>query len=460
MPARALLRVTADGRVDWNQLFAHATERNTLLAALNDGATLRDVRWTWLDDRGACRVIRGHVAPLGPGGVASRGSVIVFEDITELTAIEERVAQSRYFDLASQIAGGMAHDFNNLLTIIRVSVAALEGEAATPRQELGVIDEAVEQGSRLTRRLLSICRRDVHAAVVQPVVPLLHDVLALARTTARPNVHVACEASPASATAAIDHDAVQLVLANLVANALDAVSETGHIRLSAREQRDDDGRRWIILGVHDDGRGMSADVLARATDPFFTTKTAPLGAGLGLSVAREIMQRHEGRLQIESRLGHGTDVSLWFPIASVSETAHHVAAARPDNDGTRAAFDLLLVEDDDALRRATERLLRAQGHQVVSVHSVGAAREHLASAATAPQLIVSDVMMPDETGLDLVRDLRSRGCDIPVLLISGYPAEQIEDELAAGRGVAFLAKPWTTTDLEASMRHLVRAAST
>lgn len=450
--AQDLLRADAQAQVDWSALFVSADECEVLLETIAQGISLRNVRWGWNDRDGRTRLVRGHIAPIMNGSGARDGSVVIFEDITEFAALEAQVSRTQHLDLAGRLAGGMAHDFNNLLTIVLASTASLGRRPDIPRHEIEAIEDAANRGARLTRRLLSISRRDVHTPVVEPVGSLLRETAELVRRAVKPGIRLDVEPRPSGATAAIDRDALQQAMINLVMNAQDAMGDHGTIRLSVREQTDAAGGSWLAIGVHDDGPGMPAAVLARATEPFFSTKPSHLGTGLGLSIVSDTMQRHGGRLELVSQPGRGTDATLWLPVVAPAVPSATVSAA--DAPAAGSALELLLVEDEPALRDATERILRHLGHRVTSVEGVADALKWLEGGG-APDLIVSDIMMPDATGIDLLHTIRDRGRVTPVLLVSGFAVENIADELERDARVAFLPKPWTIKELQASMRALL-----
>lgn len=457
--ARALLRPDATGAVDWRAIFTSDIECSAFLAALATCSAMPNGTWSWLDAEGRTRRVRGHLAPLAGTPASPGGSVFLGEDVTELSLLEAQAARAQHLELASRLAGGMAHDFNNVLAIIGASAAALARHAAAPGPELEAIDAAAARGARLTRRLLAISQRNLHTPEVQPIGPLLEETVALVRGSIRPGIHLVLGDVPQDAAALMDGDAIELAIINIVMNAQDALGGTGVIRIAAEVRGGDDGRDWLVVSVHDNGPGMSPDILARATEPFFTTKPPHLGTGLGLSIVTDTMERHDGRLSLDSRTGDGTEVSLWLPLAPLPmATAVPADQARGEHEiEGPTELTVLVVEDEDVVRAATERALRREGYRVTGAASVADALQYLGEGAP-PDCIVSDVMMPGATGLDLLRTIRADGGDIPVVLVSGYPAEQLESELGHGRRVAFLAKPWTIEELRASIAGLLRPA--
>ena len=440
---------------DWRSRFADPADRAALDRSLAEGAARHDLRWPWQLPDGTARVVRAHLVPAG----GPEDAVLVLEDVTAREADAAVARRADKLDLASRLANGVAHDLNNLLTIVRASAAALRpvGDASA----IGAIDEATARGARLTRRLLAISGRDVHDPVLQPIASLLDDTADLMRRVLPPGIALKADRAT-TARLRVDRDAVEQALFNLIVNARDALGDAGTIRL-AIEMRRDGGRAWTLLTVTDDGPGMSAEVLARASEPFFTTKPAHLGTGLGLAIGRDTRARHAGRIVLTSAPGAGTRAELWFPtpseeldVATDAPSARRSTPTRthlPVIDGRH----LLLIEDEPLVRYATERILVSLGAQVRSVTSVEDALPWLAGGEPYVA-IVSDVTLPGASGLDLLRTLRAQGVRTPVLLVSGYSAETIERAIGADADAAFLGKPWDVETLEAKLVALISGA--
>jgi CheY-like chemotaxis protein len=248
-------------------------------------------------------------------------------------------------------------------------------------------------------------------------------------------------------TLRLDRDAIEQALLNLVLNARDAIPGEGTIRLTV-ETTDDGPRAGIAISCTDDGPGMPPDVLARATEPFFTTKGSDAGTGLGLSVVYSIMERHGGRLDLASAPGEGTRATLWFPLPTGEAMPAQVdrSAPVPAASAHSSAPRILLVEDEHPVRVATERALQRFGWRVASVSSAAEAERILAGDAVV-DLVVSDIMMPGGTGIDLLRAVRATGCTVPFLFVSGYQVDSLEGVLDADERAALLPKPWSAAEL-------------
>ncbi|HMS02782.1 MAG TPA: ATP-binding protein [Gemmatimonadaceae bacterium] len=459
----------------WEALFVEAEDRRAFERALALRLPLDSVRWRWHGPDGASRIVRAALVPMPAGGVArdgrtpsadetERGIVLLLDDITERESVEGQLLRAQKLDLVGRLTGGLAHDFNNLLTVVRASVSALGGAEASA--ELAAIDDAARRGARLTRRLLSISRRAVLSPAPQRLEPLLFDAVDLMRRVLPPRVRLETPAEVPDVVLALDHDAIQQALLNLVVNARDAMPGEGVIRITTDVRERDDGA-MLVLAVHDTGSGMAPDVLARASEPFFSTKASHQGTGLGLAIVHSTMQRHGGRLLLHSTPGAGTRAELWFPVVA------EPAAARPTSTDTRdldrerirrritpeatpvvpVGGRVLLVEDELEVRVATERALRRLGYEVVSVGSVSAALE-LVQADASIAAVLSDVMMPEATGFDLLRTLRDAGRTLPALFVSGFALESLDRVHTEDGRTAFLAKPWTVGTLAEALTAL------
>lgn len=370
---------------------------------------------------------------------------------------QEQLQTARQLDLVGRLASGLAHDFNNLLTVVRANVDALGGTEANA--ELAAIDDAALRGARLTRRLLSISRHEQVVLMPQPLAPLLRETEAMLRRVLPASVPLELPASVPATVLHLDRDAIQQALLNLVLNARDAVDDHGRLAIAVQERALPDGS-WVVIEVRDNGPGMSPEVLGHATEPFYTTKAAHQGTGLGLAIVQRSMEDHGGRLVIESAPGMGTTAALWFPLtpAGITTAARETLRLTPTPRAPQPAphdgpYRLLVVDDDPQVRRVTERSLQRLGHHVVSVSDIAAAKSHLESDAGV-QVIISDVMMPGGTGLDLVRDLRRNGNHTPVLLVSGFTLDTLAHDLEADATVARLAKPWDLPSLVAGIEQV------
>jgi len=365
---------------------------------------------------------------------------------------EEQLAHAQRLDALGQLTGGIAHDFNNLLTIISGNLQILDAEHGDVADAHELIDSAlraVDRGIHLTRKLLGFSRRRTltpRALRPQQVIRELGDMLT--RTLgARIQVHLSC----ASDVPPVHADAGELetALVNLSLNARDAMPDGGSLRITAREStapaEGDAGitERYVAFMVEDTGTGMTREVLDHALDPFFTTKEAGKGSGLGLSMVYGFVKQSGGRLRIESQPGQGTRIELLLPTATIGEEI----AETTDGDNRRGHARVLVVEDEPGVRKVAVRFLRSLGYDTLEASSASQAMELLHHDASI-QLLFSDVVLGSgHTGFELVRDARLLRPGLPALLASGYANASIGADEALHTGIQLLRKPYRLEQL-------------
>jgi two-component system, cell cycle sensor histidine kinase and response regulator CckA len=348
----------------------------------------------------------------------SAGTLMVLRDVTqrkqaELKAqeLQRQLLHSQKLEAVGFLAGGVAHDFNNLLTAV-AGYGSLAAKSADPMvrsmgQELITVQE---RGAALTRQLLSFARKEVP----QPRTTGLGKVVADTRPLLRHLLGERIELELATDDACpvfVDPGQVQQVLLNLAANARDAMPRGGAFRVACRSAGD-----RVELRVADTGTGIAPELQSRIFEPFFTTKPRGQGTGLGLATVRSIVDDSGGRIEVESEVGHGTTFRVFWPRSSgVPEDA---AARLPSRDSGSGRGRLLVVEDDAQARKILRLALEAAGYEV----AVDATAEDALERAQAgmPDLLLSDVMLPGMTGVDLALRLREQCPALPVLFVSGY----------------------------------------
>ena len=391
-----------------------------------------------------CRPLRGEP-----------GALLRLADVTESRRLRSQLAAASRMQAVGQLAGGVAHDFNNVLaTITGAAEAALaQVPDAAVASELAQILDSAARGARLVRQLLAFAS----AQPLQPRVMRLDDAVQAAEPLLKrllgPGQRLSMVLAKAAPPVRLDPAQLDQVLLNLVANARDAMPGGGVLRVSVRARRIARGVQgvagkvppgeWVVLDVADQGRGIPADVLGRVFDPFFTTRRGAGGTGLGLSTVLGVVRQSGGHLTLWSREGVGTRFRLWFPPAGGEvETASRPAAATPA--AAARARRVLLVEDEAPLRRLTRRALEAAGYAVAEAEDAEGA---MAAAEQArPDVLVSDVNLGGDDGLQLAVALRARHAGLPALLISGYAEGMVGRDLRA-EGLRFLAKPFRVAEL-------------
>jgi nitrogen-specific signal transduction histidine kinase/ActR/RegA family two-component response regulator len=383
------------------------------------------------------------------------GVVAVLTDVTRSRGLEAQLRQAQKMEALGQVAGGVAHDFRNVLTVMSTVAEGMRSrlprDDAELQNDLEELIRAAERGTAITRRLLAFSRLD---PLLPQAVDLRHvasEAAIILRRLIPASIEVAVENAPAAIPVRVDQNAMIHILTNLATNARDAMPEGG--RLSIRVGRVDGGSTGFgVVEVRDSGSGMSADVLARVFDPFFTTKPAGIGTGLGLPIVQGLTTEQGGAVAVDSEPGRGTTVRLRFPLAEDAA----LPSVPPPWPGVIRGGDerILVVEDEEAIRRSAKRALEQLGYTVLLAED-GLAALAMLRAGVRIDLIVSDSVMPNLGGAELYERVREAGFRVPFLLASGYSPQEAALGVAYRPEVPFLPKPWTLNELTRKVRELL-----
>jgi signal transduction histidine kinase len=354
------------------------------------------------------------------------------EEVAAREATQERLNQAQRMQALGRVASGIAHDFNNVLQVIGSAlflIATRPDDAVRVARFAALADDAAGRGAAITGRLLSLARKGgPRAGPVDPVL-LLSSMAEVLRHTLGANITVRVEAVPGLPFVLADRGQLETVLINLAANARDAMSDGGVLTLSAaRDPFPADVEvsggvlsspgGYVRIAVTDTGEGMDAAILARASEPFFTTKEAGCGTGLGLAMAQGFTEQSNGALQIESAPGVGTTVQIWLPCATRAASApleRFKALRLPKLRGR-----VLLVDDDALVRVTLTEQLQEFGMSVVSACDGVAGLRALAEDAGIT-LLVSDLTMPGMDGMALIEAAQQARPGLPAILVTGHP---------------------------------------
>ena len=399
---------------------------------------------------------------------AIRGFVVNSRDVTEQRVLEEQLRQSQKMEAVGRLAGGVAHDFNNLLTIIAAHTGFAREESAEGsvlREDLDVVADTTQRAVSLTRQLLAFSRRQVLQPSLVDLDAKVHALQGMLRRLLGEHTVLTCELASAPAQVWADPGQVDQVLMNLVVNARDAMPAGGVLRVETAEvQVTPEAPRaglapgaYVVLGVHDSGVGMDSATRARIFEPFFTTKDAGKGTGLGLSTVYGIVQQSGGALEVESVPGRGSSSRVLLPRAPAKAPGEAPPAAAPQ-PSPRGSERVLVVEDESAVREAVCRVLERHGYQVLEArHGADALRLLQGAAGDRVQLVLTDVVMPEMGGAELVRSLRASGHPARVLFMSGYSEEAVSTHGVLVEGVGLLEKPFELDVLLHRVREVLDA---
>jgi PAS domain S-box-containing protein len=390
--------------------------------------------------------------------------VAVLHDLTQRRAAEAAMARTERMDALGRMTAGVAHDFNNLLAIVVGNLELLEPAVAEgDRAMLADALAASQLGADLMERLLAFARRGVLRPERLGAAEALEEAAALLRRTLGPRVTLETRASDRGLQVELDRSQLQSALVNLALNARDAMPEGGRLLLAAEAMEIDDDYvaqeidvtpgRYVRVTVADEGEGMDPEVRARAFEPFFTTKGAGRGTGLGLAMVYGFVRQSGGHVALYSEPGRGTTVSLYFPLAGERAAAEAPAVgALPLGRGER----VLVVEDDEALRRLSVARIEALGYAVEAAADADEAVDRLARGL-APEAVFTDLVMPgSRSGADLVRHVARHHPGIAVLLTSGS-AGTLGRDGAGDAPAALLRKPFRQAELAVRLREALDA---
>ena len=374
---------------------------------------------------------------------------------------EEQLQQSQKLEAIGQLAGGVAHDFNNLLTVIGGAtelVLASLPPGHPNRELLEVVCEASERGAGLTRQLLAFSRQQFVKPELFDLTPVVRDSCKMLARLIGEDVRLVTDFAGQAVPIEADRGQIDQVLMNLIVNARDAMPRGG--RLTVRTSAIDVGEGhpgcpvsypagcYVRLSVSDTGEGMPSEVLARIFEPFFTTKPKGKGTGLGLATVHGIVGQARGFINVKSEVGSGTTFDVYFPQQQ-QKCNVGLSHDRPDLPAHGTEL-VMLVEDEPAVRKLAVTALRLNGFQIVEAGSGPDAITAYEKCPVPPKLLVTDVVMPDMSGPELVEVLTRRQPGLKVLFVSGYSSDAVLRHGVEQDRVEFLQKPY-------SLDHLVRA---
>ena len=392
----------------------------------------------------------------------------VATEITERKLLEEQLLQSQKMEAVGQLAGGVAHDFNNILTAIvgyADLLAAEVGQNSQQREDIEEIRKAARRAAALTRQLLSFSRKQVLEPRIVDVNGVVLNLDKMLRSLMSENIALKTEFAEDLDAARVDPNQLEQVIMNLAINARDAMPDGGTLTIeTANATLDEDYAAkhvavipgdYVMLAVTDTGCGMTEATKARIFEPFFTTKPAGRGTGLGLSTVYGIVKQSSGNIWLYSEPNKGTTFKIYLP--AVDALPEDIGKAAPVEAGRHGSGTVLVVEDDEQLRRLTHRALAAQGYEVLEADRGRSALDIARRHKGAIDLLVTDLVMPDTNGPKLAETLRAARPGLRVLFMSGYPEGAIVHHGMLEPGVAYLAKPFTTEAITRKIREVLEA---
>ena len=446
-------RLMAEARLSAERLTPMHTEARIIGP---DGDTL------WIESR-------AQPTRLPDGSVVWDGIAL---DITERKTMAEELRRAQNLEAIGHLTGGVAHDFNNLLTIIVGNLeligAALAGDEALSGL-VGEAEDAANRGATLTERLLAFSRKQVLKPRPTDVNALVGGMLDLLRRGIGETVEVRTGLAEDAWQVLVDSSQLENAILNLAVNARDAMPDGGAITIESANTQLEEGRAgrprdaasgdYLRLAITDTGSGMTPEVIAHALEPFFTTKGAGKGNGLGLSMVYGLVEQSGGHLEIDSAIGRGTTIGIYLPRTRAARRAQ--AAAVEETDAPRGRGEtILLVEDNPSVRRVAVKALALLGYDLVEAGEAATALAMLGERRDIA-LLFTDVVLPGGiNGIELIRRARAADPGLKALLMSGYTGGGDGGDGILDLDVELINKPFRAADLARKVRRLLDAGAT
>lgn len=384
---------------------------------------------------------------------------------TERDLLEKQLKQSQKLEAIGLLAGGVAHDFNNLITGIfgycDIADESLES-GSEAKSVVGAIREAAQRAAVLTSRLLIFSRQQPVQSVVIDFNKLINGIIAFLKRVIREDIEFQFMPSPDAGSINCDKALIEQALMNLTINARDAMPKGGRLTMKTSKFVVTDemfaSGAWHSKGdfaqitIEDTGHGMSPEVLEHIYDPFFTTKEVGQGTGLGLAMVYGIVKQHNGTIKVESEPGKGTVFNLYFPASYGHEHEKHEAIKDEEKGGTET---VLLVEDEEGLRKLARRALEKAGYSVLSASNGAEAIALFEVWHEEIAIVAMDVVMPKMGGVDAYSNMKKISEDVKVLFISGYTADSVPVSVEGEAKIMFIPKPYSVSILLNAVRALL-----
>lgn len=398
------------------------------------------------------------------------GFVAIKRDVTQQLQLERQLLQSQKLESVGRLAGGVAHDFNNLLTVINGHAAFL-AEGIDRRDPLWSSAEEIlkagERAAALTRQLLAFSRKEVIQLRALDLNTTMRDSEHMLQRLIGEDIALVTQLDPGLGQVMADPEQMHQVMMNLVVNARDAMPDGGRLEIAtANVEVAKDGAglpaaarlgRYVVVTVSDTGSGIDDQTREHIFEPFFTTKGPDKGTGLGLSTVYGIMQQSGGWIEVSSELGSGTSFRLYFPRIDACPLAAAVEVARTGL--AHGGETILMVEDEDAVRRFTKAVLEAYGYRVLEAANGDAAVDLARNHPGDIHLLLTDVVLPGINGREVSERVMAARPNVKVLFVSGYTSDIIAHHGVLDNGVAYIPKPFSPAGLATKVQELLAASA-
>ncbi|TSK04639.1 MAG: PAS domain S-box protein [Geobacter sp.] len=442
------------------------TQRDQVKERMLRDGRIKDLELTLYASTGRpvlCRMWTETIAVAG-----EKRLLTIILDITEQRRVEQQFLQAQKMESVGQLAGGVAHDFNNMLSVIlgHAELGLMDEELAEgQRRHLEAILDAANRSSSITRQLLTFARRQNVLPRVIEVNEAVAGMLKMLGRLIGEEIELLWVPGERVGRVNIDPSQVDQLLANLCVNARDAIAGVGRINISTQNATLSDNPldaasglapgRYVLLSVSDTGQGMSGAVLDRIFEPFYTTKEPGKGTGLGLATVFGIVKQNGGGIKVQSTPGEGTTFRIYLPSVPDEEGRSRGEAEVSYQKGDES---ILVVEDELWVREMVSDMLVKLGYRVTVASTPEEALAAVSRLERAPELLITDVIMPGMNGSDLALRLGAANPGVKTLFMSGYASDFIARHGVINEGVHFLPKPFTLPTLAAKVREVLDGA--
>ncbi len=391
-------------------------------------------------------------------GGKGRGILVVFRSISERKKLEEQLTQAQKMEAVGLLAGGIAHDFNNHLSVILGTaefISSYAGDNEQIRQDAEEIKKAANQSANLTRQLLAFSRRQVFEVKAMNINDVVTDTEKMLRRLIGEHIELMTKLQGDLPNVKVDPGQIEQVIINLVVNARDAMPKGGTLAIETDVDGGNGGPQ-VRLTVKDTGIGMDKSTVEHIFEPFFTTKEKGKGTGLGLSTVYGIIKQSGGHIDVDSKVGKGTAFHIYLPAVVEKETKP-VDGAAAENGLLRGSETILLVEDEKSVRDVAIRSLSNYGYNVLAAQGAGEALLIYEKNGPAIRLIITDMVMPHMSGLELATRILGQNADTKILFMSGYADPDMYKSIVES-GMPYIAKPVQAEALARKVREVLNQA--
>ena len=392
--------------------------------------------------------------------------VLASRDITERRALENNLRQSQKMEAVGLLAGGVAHDFNNLLTVINGYTDIMLSKVKPDETIYNYLQQVKKSGQRassLTRQLLAFSRRQILQPEVINLNKLTQDMEKMLRRLVREDIEFITYYDESLKLIQADPGQVEQILLNLVVNASDAMPSGGKLIIETKNEYLDENYvanetiakagDYVRLTVSDNGIGMDKETRERIFEPFFTTKESGKGTGLGLATVYGIVKQSHGAIWVYSELGRGTTFKVYLPVADKQAATQ---AEKPRESDVKGKESILVIEDDNAVRRMTVEGLKDLGYHVYDVEDGPKGIDLVKENGKTIDLLLTDVVMPNMSGREVADTIKPMVPNIKVLFMSGYTDNDIVHHGVLQEGINFIQKPFTVMGLARKIRQVLQ----